>query len=63
MAGPRRGCTKRSRKSKRRAHKQQTLTLPTGLTFKAAWRMAVARARRDFRGMRYDPTTGRAVLV
>lgn len=41
----------------------QRMTLPKGLTPKAAYRAASARAVRDFRGFSYDPKTGRAVLT
>jgi len=40
-----------------------SIRLPKGLSRDVAWRLAVARAKRDFRGMKYDPATGVARLI
>ena len=40
-----------------------TLKLPKGLSRLAAWRLARKRAKKDFRGFRYNKRTGRARLV
>lgn len=43
--------------------KAQTLTLPKGLTQKEAWKAAIRKAPRDFRGMKYEKKTGRTKLI
>ncbi len=43
--------------------KPQTLQLPKGLSKSDAWRLAFKRAKRDFRGGKYNPATGKMVLI
>lgn len=45
-------------------HRSEKLQLPKRMTFKQAWRYVIRHklARYDFRGMKYDPGSGRAVL-
>lgn len=37
--------------------------LDKGLTNKEAWKQAIKRATRDFRGMKYNEKSGKAVLI
>lgn len=41
----------------------EILKLPKGLTRLAAWQLARRRAKKDFRGFKYNKKTGRTRLV
>lgn len=40
-----------------------TVQLDKGLTNKEAWKQSIKRAKRDFRGMKYNEKSGKAVLI
>ena len=51
------------RRLRRMRFTSQTVQLAPGLSRQAAYRAASKKAVRDFRGMTYNPRTGRAVLT
>jgi hypothetical protein len=51
------------RQKQRRPFGQQIYQLETGLTQREAAYAAAKKARRDWRGMKYDPKTGKVILT
>lgn len=43
--------------------RRETVQLAKGLDQKTAFRLACRKAKGDFRGCKYDPKTGKAVLT
>lgn len=42
---------------------KKTVQLPKGLTKTEAWKLARRKSTRDFRGIKYNSRTGKAVLI
>jgi len=43
--------------------KRRTIALPKGLTVRQAWHACIRKAKHDFRGMKYDARTGKAIVI